>query len=202
MKISLAAAAAALALAASPASAVEYFHVTLTGFADNAIPSFVPSDSNAFTFDLVFDPAVNRTTDDDNDTVAVSVTDNPFVSAELDITGIGTFDFTSSAQALGLFRPDGILTFTTSCSGCAFTISALQPSLDSLDQVLGPVAATGGGNLIVGDDIDVNFRVTGYHGRPFVATAPVPEPATWGLMILGFGFTGAALRARRRLAYA
>jgi hypothetical protein len=26
------------------------------------------------------------------------------------------------------------------------------------------------------------------------AAAPVPEPATWGLMLLGFGVTGAALR--------
>ena len=28
----------------------------------------------------------------------------------------------------------------------------------------------------------------------------VPEPATWGLMIVGFGFAGAAVRRRRRLA--
>lgn len=28
---------------------------------------------------------------------------------------------------------------------------------------------------------------------------PVPEPATWGLMLVGFGAMGAALRSRRRL---
>ncbi|MFW2850399.1 PEPxxWA-CTERM sorting domain-containing protein [Sphingomonas sp. TX0543] len=32
--------------------------------------------------------------------------------------------------------------------------------------------------------------------RPFVAA--VPEPATWAMMIAGFGLTGAALRRRRR----
>jgi PEP-CTERM motif len=29
-------------------------------------------------------------------------------------------------------------------------------------------------------------------------TAGVPEPATWGMMILGFGFAGGAMRARKR----
>jgi len=33
-------------------------------------------------------------------------------------------------------------------------------------------------------------------------TAPVPEPATWALMILGFGAVGGAMRARRREAWA
>ena len=31
-------------------------------------------------------------------------------------------------------------------------------------------------------------------------TAPVPEPATWGLMLLGFGMVGVGLRARRQSA--
>ena len=32
------------------------------------------------------------------------------------------------------------------------------------------------------------------------AEAPVPEPATWGMMLLGFGLAGASLRSRRRTA--
>jgi len=33
---------------------------------------------------------------------------------------------------------------------------------------------------------------------PSAATAPIPEPATWGLLILGLGGVGAVLRQRRR----
>lgn len=31
------------------------------------------------------------------------------------------------------------------------------------------------------------------------ATAPVPEPATWATLVCGFGLTGGAMRARRRV---
>jgi hypothetical protein len=33
-----------------------------------------------------------------------------------------------------------------------------------------------------------------------LVTAPVPEPATWAMMIGGFGLLGAAARRRRRIA--
>lgn len=46
-----------------------------------------------------------------------------------------------------------------------------------------------GGGLLNGDIIVGQSQVT--------ATAPVPEPATWGMMILGFGMIGALLRSRR-----
>ena len=40
------------------------------------------------------------------------------------------------------------------------------------------------------------------HGYNFVQGAPVPEPATWAMMIGGFALAGTALRRRTRIAYA
>ena len=40
-------------------------------------------------------------------------------------------------------------------------------------------------------------EVAGYK-PPTFASAPVPEAATWGMMIAGFGMMGAAMRTRRR----
>ncbi len=39
-----------------------------------------------------------------------------------------------------------------------------------------------------------------WHGFTVGASGVVPEPATWAMMIMGFGFAGAALRSRRRVA--
>ena len=44
------------------------------------------------------------------------------------------------------------------------------------------------------------FTVTSASNLKFSATAAVPEPATWAMMILGFGAIGAILRYRRRAA--
>ena len=49
-----------------------------------------------------------------------------------------------------------------------------------------------------GGDIDVVAMDDFIFGEPLA----VPEPATWGLMILGFGGVGAMLRGRRRVAFA
>jgi len=76
-------------------------------------------------------------------------------------------------------------------------------AFDAIDQItlIGGVQQNGGfafparpianSTLIVGP----NFRITG-------DVAPVPEPAAWALMILGFGGAGMVLRRRRPLAAA
>jgi hypothetical protein len=46
-------------------------------------------------------------------------------------------------------------------------------------------------------DTGKNYRLA--LGPMSTTLAPVPEPATWGLMIIGFATTGAMLRSRRRV---
>ena len=45
-------------------------------------------------------------------------------------------------------------------------------------------------------------KAASYSGTLNLSPVVVPEPATWGLMIMGFGGVGAMIRTRRRLAVA
>ncbi len=74
------------------------------------------------------------------------------------------------------------------CDGTVSAISGLD--LGTLDAI--------GWNLFEESDLD-DLTTTGDIYRSFAAT--VPEPATWGMMIIGFGAVGFAAR-RRRTAYA
>lgn len=65
------------------------------------------------------------------------------------------------------------------------------------------ITLTGGVIPRGGRFVDSNFAIT-LDGQPFLAAIDasfigtyVPEPATWAMMVLGFGLGGAALRRRR-----
>lgn len=96
----------------------------------------------------------------------------------------------------------------------SFYTAVLTATSDRAALVLGPDFVVASGQFLGGDayaggrlltdwpsiyanckgaanNCDANFRITGD-----LAAAAVPEPATWALMLLGFGAVGAALRRR------
>ncbi|WP_240047579.1 PEPxxWA-CTERM sorting domain-containing protein [Sphingomonas panacisoli] len=62
----------------------------------------------------------------------------------------------------------------------------------------------GAGQTFIGTGIGLGIQ-DGARLDNFGSTAPVPEPATWGMLLVGFGAVGATLRRRRavtRIAFA
>jgi len=97
---------------------------------------------------------------------------SPFL---LDSTGIG---FSTASGFYNLYEYfDGLLSAAYDC-GALYCIEGPN-AIDVTAQ-----------NLHAAPNLSITVR------------AEVPEPATWGLMILGFGSVGAALRQRRKLATA
>jgi hypothetical protein len=125
-------------------------------------------------------------------------------------TGLG--NFSDSGIASGTFTDT--LTFTTSATGessASITITAFTRYFSSFTATLNGTALTGSvssgaqtfsvdiASLAAGTQTLVISGISkggaGYGGN---ISAPVPEPSTWALSILGFGLIGGMLRSRRR----
>lgn len=71
-------------------------------------------------------------------------------------------------------------------------IPIITTGVDELRRIVSAPVVTGLQTIIVHGASQVNGAYSG-----IISFAGVPEPATWGLMILGFGSVGAAMRRRR-----
>lgn len=58
--------------------------------------------------------------------------------------------------------------------------------------------ASGFTNSVTGFTLNAGNDIIGFDDFRFSSAAAVPEPATWAMMLLGFGFIGGALRSGKR----
>lgn len=114
-------------------------------------------------------------------------------AADLALTDVYTFDF--AAQGIEIVAGQ-TYTFSQSadpCVGNACTTfnnqTNLQGGLTSGGYAGGALTISSDGMFSSPDNADLNFRT-------FVNVAAVPEPASWAMMLAGFGVAGAALRRR------
>ena len=91
--------------------------------------------------------------------------------------------------------------YTPVAKSLLFDLDSLHIPLDNIEGIsLGENLPGGGRRLILVSDN--NFSPTQFTQFLAFDVAGVPEPASWALMIAGFGLTGAALRRRGRVAAA
>ena len=206
LKKTLAAALAANAMfAASPASAVTYF---FTDFDSYDVDSQTP-DTGGVGWDLVSSiegwsvssgPAIEVQAGiageafSPENLVELDSTSNSGMSREIEAGNYLLTFYYSPRPGIGP-ESNGInvlvnnnLVFGTTGQG--------QPLITTWTQMFVPILVTGTSTL--------TFQATGTSNSlggyvDSIGLNAVPEPATWAMMITGFGFVGAALRRRRKL---
>lgn len=170
--------AASLALAAS-ADAATYFGHRTVGTASVDLTIVTDDTLGVLTEDNILDWSVKVT--NNGETAAFGAND---AGAKLDIGG--------SAFTAGL----GGLYFDFGAAGNNYAafVSAFRQSY--CVQSNGCFDFNGPEEIAVAGQFVTNFQIIPQSGQQQIAS--VPEPATWALMLLGFGGAGAAIRGRRR----
>jgi len=174
---------------AAPASAV----VTATYPVDSIPPlegPFVATGTGVITGTI---NVIHDFTDDFEDTFTFTLPDN----------GTGSGSITTSAGAIAQLGLSGDMDFTSVTINGAIVPITRTPS-DAQDVI--ETASTFGVPITLG--FLNQLVVTGHSNGPssyggqitFVPTPSVPEPATWAMMLIGFGVVGFAIRRQKKSA--
>ena len=108
------------------------------------------------------------------------------------------FDFSESFASIGVFSvtaatlPNSTVTLVELLTGALVPITTAGPATHSVTLTSGALAA----NTTYRFRYTVNLGSAG-NVSGNAAFYPVPEPATWAMMLLGFGGIGFAMRRRR-----
>jgi len=194
----LATAAAALALAAVPQAANAL--VTIT-FSQNGSDVTMSVAGNLDTTGLTrgTGPVRGSTPDIGPSTARVAVGANGGLARYSGITGPAAFGTNPLRPAL------------SSYTGSTFQLEGALGAIDLANNFVSGGSLSGSGlflnRTIAGLGLTTGVYNYNWNGATQLtvnvesnAAAAVPEPATWGLMLAGFGLAGGALRQRRRAA--
>lgn len=159
--------------------------LALAGAAAIAIATTAAADAQTLTY--TFDPGSTfdfgggniyaATGSFDYDVATMLISNVSYSAIQIGTGPTGPFDFTA-----GIATSPTIVTFTGDCCG------------DEDTYEFGSSLASGGTILLVGGS---------YFGSPVtvsgsVTSGAVPEPASWAMMLGGFGLVGGAMRSRRK----
>ena len=201
------AAAGAVLIAAGPASAAQTIYTTRTAFdtAAGAGLAFESFETQRNGQTVSYPPVTVSETNDSFNLIVHTSNAATFTAATtdglrsiwfIDFTGnsLATFSFLNPITAFGIdtaFSQARTATFAGGVSG-SLSLAANTPGF------FGVISDTPFSTVTV----DLNGSVTnvGFDALAFGIAAPppapVPEPATWAIMIAGFGLVGAAMRRR------
>ncbi len=195
----------------------ETTHVRYTSFGNGSVNAnyFVgTSGSGFFDTGFVFSTAGAKQAS----SIAITFNPNGVFRTDVGFETLSLFDFTgnlttlangtggttayidlNSGNALGSYT----LTAADLSSMPSITIQLSQSFVDQFNASIGSsdqrVALGASDSTISGTTTQGFWGSSGSGSASFLTvTAAVPEPATWSLMILGFGVTGAVLRRRER----
>lgn len=188
----LACAALGALVAATPANAVVIdFESTPAGGYSNLVFGDVTITAPGGTFSITNGP---------NGTKGLLPEGSPRPLVRLDFAALassvsvelGDFNQDADEAYLELFTSGdvslGIVTLPIASPDQTMHLLSLTPASGAAYALLGGRAPAVNGSSLYVDNIDVAFDLVA-----------VPEPATWGMMMAGFGLAGGALRGRRRV---
>jgi hypothetical protein len=181
-------------------------HIVLA--AVSALAFAVPASAATMTFSGVTTATVSNTPYVENGITMTGINANPYHygyenagTVHMDAGfGNGAYDFTFSGGVFDFSSIDVARSYGTGGTG---TLTAFNAAGAQIGTAAFSTNTTGTYSFALTGVTRLRLVATGTHfniDNLVLNASAVPEPATWGLMLAGFGLVGVGLRSRRRVA--